>query len=590
MIRKLVRQMLTAQTLSALTVSLCLLIDNIMIGRFLGPQAIAAYGLANPVLLAFAAIGSMLSAGIQVVCSRSIGEGSQEETNRGYSSAVGAALIISAALTLIVLLFHGPLATAMGAGTSGELYDMTSDYMAGFIIGAPATMGALILVPFMQMAGKNGLLVAAVLGMTVADVGLDLINVLVVHGGMFGMGLASSISYYVALIVGGAYFFTKKCVFRFSRKNISRKKIAELFKSGIPSVFNMAASVVTIFIMNRILLGLGGSAAVAAYSVMSTIGNASNCITTGIGGVSLTLSGVFWHEEDITSIKALMRLLARWSVILGIAMGAVLLIFAPAFVGLFLPESGPAQSMAVLGLRLFAAGMIPCCLNNMIKNMYQATERVYLTEWISVLEGAALPVLAAFILSRFLGTTGAWFFFAAGEALALIGIGLMIKKKTGLLPWRDGACLMLPPDAVTAPDDLKEWDLRSLKEVAEASREAGDFCRRHDLSEKTSAHVALCVEEMAANTIQYGFGAKSARRHLSVRILSKKGRTILRFRDDCGAFDPIHYIPGEGKDALGIRLVMATCQEIRYTYSLNLNNLTLEFSDEAAGSAGTGTA
>ena len=61
---------------------------------------------------------------------------------------------------------------------------------------------------------------------------------------------------------------------------------------------------------------------------------------------------------------------------------------------LFLPESGPAQSMAVLGLRLFAAGMIPCCLNNMIKNMYQATQRVYLTEWISVLEGAALPVLA----------------------------------------------------------------------------------------------------------------------------------------------------------------------------------------------------
>ena len=51
MIRKLVRQMLTAQIFSALTVSLCLLIDNIMIGRFLGVQAIAAYGLANPIML-----------------------------------------------------------------------------------------------------------------------------------------------------------------------------------------------------------------------------------------------------------------------------------------------------------------------------------------------------------------------------------------------------------------------------------------------------------------------------------------------------------------------------------------------------------
>ena len=42
MIRKLIRQMLIAQILSALTVSLCLLIDNIMIGRFLGEEALAA--------------------------------------------------------------------------------------------------------------------------------------------------------------------------------------------------------------------------------------------------------------------------------------------------------------------------------------------------------------------------------------------------------------------------------------------------------------------------------------------------------------------------------------------------------------------
>ena len=57
MIRKLVRQMLLAQIFSALTVSLCLLIDNIMIGRFLGVEAIAAYGLANPILLVIGAIG-----------------------------------------------------------------------------------------------------------------------------------------------------------------------------------------------------------------------------------------------------------------------------------------------------------------------------------------------------------------------------------------------------------------------------------------------------------------------------------------------------------------------------------------------------
>ena len=63
MIRKLVRQMLAAQVFSALTVSLCLLIDNVMISRFLGETGMAAYSLANPVLLAIGAIGSLLAAG-----------------------------------------------------------------------------------------------------------------------------------------------------------------------------------------------------------------------------------------------------------------------------------------------------------------------------------------------------------------------------------------------------------------------------------------------------------------------------------------------------------------------------------------------
>ena len=43
-----------------------------------------------------------------------------------------------------------------------------------------------------------------------------------------------------------------------------------------------------LLILNRLLLIRGGSEAVAAYAVISTLGNAANCTTTGIGGVTLT--------------------------------------------------------------------------------------------------------------------------------------------------------------------------------------------------------------------------------------------------------------------------------------------------------------
>ena len=584
MIRKLVKQMLSAQIFSALAVSLCLLVDNIMIGRFLGEQAMAAYSLANPLLLLIGAVGTLLSAGVQVACGKSLGSGSRKETDAGYSSAVSSAAAVSLLFTTVVLLFAPLLARIMGAGRSGGLFDMTSGYLKGFSIGAPGCVGALVLIPFLQMAGRSTLLITAVLTMTAADIALDLLNVLVFHGGMFGMGLASSLSYYAAMAVVGFYFLSERCVFHFSVRLISRRKIMELFRGGIPAGFNMASAVIAVFLLNRILKATGGSNALAAFAAVTTLGNTANCITTGIGGVSLTLSGIFFHEEDRSGLQTVLRLLCRYGVILGLAAAALLELFAPALVSLFIPGTGEAQRMAILGLRLFAGGMIPCCINNALKNAYQATERVFLTVLVSLLEGTVFPVLAAFAFSRFMGTGGAWLYFPAGEALTLLFIAALIICLERKSPWRNGAALLLKQDPGTEPDRL-EMDIHSMQDVTEAAERAGQFCLGHGQSAKVSNHVALCVEEMAANTIQHGFAMDRKHHSLSVRLLQKEEDLVLRFRDDCGSFDPVHYIPKEGENALGIRLVLAFAKEVRYTYALNLNNVCIRIGKE--NSSGT---
>ena len=578
MIRKLVRSMLTAQILSALTVSLCLLIDNVMVSRFLGTKAIAAYGYANPILLVIGALGSMLAAGIQMACSKSLGRGRKEETDAGFSSAVAVTLCISLFFMLVVLLFRGPLARLMGAGYRDlELHRMTKDYMAGFVVGAPGSMGALVLIPFLQIAGQSNLLIAAVLAMTVSDIALDLLNVYVLKWGMFGMGLASSLSYYIAMLFAAYYFLSSRCIFRFSLKAVSRRKIAELFTSGVPTVFNMASSVVMIFAMNQLLKRLGGTAAVAAFTVVTTIGNSVNCITTGIGGVSITLSGVFFHEEDRHALREVFSLLCRYSVVLGLAMGLLLLVASPLLVGIFIARDVPERAMAVLGLRLFGAGLVPCCLNNALKNLYQATGRIVLTELISVFECAVFPVLSAFLMSRFLGISGVWFYFVLGELLALVSIGLYIRCVSKVPPWRGDAALLLSPDFGVAEENLLELNLASMKDVQSAVRQIEGFCSARGLDPRSTNHIALCVEEMASNVIKHGFSFDNKPHHLSVRLLRKPKKWVLRFRDDCTAFDPVHYVPAEGESSLGLRIVRAMAKDIRYTSSLSLNNLIIRF-------------
>ena len=574
MIRKLIRQMLTAQIFSALTVSLCLLIDSIMISRFLGEEALASYSLANPLLLSIGALGTLLAAGVQVVCGKALGRGSQEEANNGYASAVVATAVISLAFTAAAILFRSFLARAMGAGSSGTLFEMTRDYLAGFSVGAPGSMGALVLIPFLQMAGQSNLLIAAVLVMTVTDVALDLLNVLVFSGGMFGMGLASALSYYAAMAVAGIYLLSKRSIFRFSRKGVKTGIIARLFTSGIPAGVNMLASVVLVFAMNRLLKALDGSTALAAHTVIQSIGNTANCVTTGIGGVSLTLCGIFFHEEDRSALRETVRRLCVSGVLLGLGMGLLLLVCAPVFVKVFIPEAGRTQDLAVLGLRLFAAGMIPCCVNNAMKYAWQGTGRAGLTEMISALEGAGFPVLAAFVLSRFMKTGGALLAFAAGELLTLVTIGFLVRKISGKAPWKDGAFLLLKKDFGAKPEETMETGIACMEDVARAAQQAEAFCLRHGQDARVSSHIALCIEEMAGNVIQYGF-QDGKKHHLSVLVLNKPDRWVLRFRDDCRAFDPSRYMPADAEDALGIRLVRGLARDVYYTNSMNLNNLAL---------------
>ncbi len=582
MIRKLTSKMLLAQVLSVLTTSLCMLVDSIVIGRFLGVRAMAAYGLSSPILLIIGGVGTILSAGVQVSCSKSIGKGLIEEANVGYSSAVGSALVISMLFLLFVLAFQSHIPTWMGAGTSGDLFDSTRGYLIGFSIGAPGCITALVLIPFLQMAGQMGLLISAVVAMTVTDVALDLLNALVLHWGLFGMGLASALSYYVALLVAIWYFFSKNGIFRFRFRNVRLSKVAELVKSAIPSVFNIGTGVVLVFLINKILLGLNGSLAVAAYSVMTTIGNASNCISTGVYGVSLTLTGVLYQEEDKTGLKVMLKTLMPRCLIMGLTVGAFLAVAAPALVDLFLTDrTGASRQMAITGLRIYALGLVPCCINNAFKGYLQGSDRIRAIVNYSTAEGLLVPALFAFGLSFPFGTTGVWFYFLAGEVISLLGFSILKWKRARRVSFDMDVFLDYKKGFGVGPDDMLEFNIKTLDEVTAVAETAERFCIEHGQSELTGAHVALCVEEMAANTIIHGFSPKG-KNSLSVRIQDHDDRWIIRFRDDCRAFDPLHYVFKKTDSPVsGIRLMLSIADEVRYTYSMNLNNLMIVINSTA---------
>lgn len=582
MIKRVFKQMVVTQILTAMTVMICMLIDSIMIGKFLGVDAITAYGLATPVLLVFAAFGSMLSAGIQVMCGKTVGSGDREATDGCYSTAMFLTAAVSVLGLAAVLIFTKPLCVLLGAGEASgtnAVFGLTGDYIRGFIIGAPAFMFAQVMVPFMQISGNRTRLIVAVAAMTAGDIVFDILNVFVIRGGTFGMGLASSASYYVAVLIGVAYFFKKDCLFRFRFRLISFKRCAELVKYGVPTVINQISLVLLVFVLNKLLLNVGGNTAVAAYSVVSTVGNLCYCVGGGVASVALTLSSIFYSDDDRPALLALIRTTLFYAVILDAAVTALILAASNVVVKLFLTDAA-AESMAVTGARLFCLSLIPCSVNTALKNYYQGVNRTGFTQVISVIQNFAFTALFAFILSRFMGTNGVWLGFLCGETATLAVIAATVWIRNRRLSFSANAFSLLPRDFGAKEGDYIEMTLDREDGPVAVSQRACEFCLGHGESRRNSNLISLCIEEMTNNIVQHAFSENDKKHSVDVRLVFRKEKRVIRIRDNCASFDPTRYFELHKADDpmshIGIRMVMKMVKSANYYNSLGLNNLTLE--------------
>ena len=106
---------LAAFILLSLSSSVGSMVDGVVIGQFLGVDSIAAFGIINPLMIAFSIIGAVVSAGARNRFTRLLGAGKTEQARNVFSLACILSAGIAAALMVFLLVFSGPVTSALGA-------------------------------------------------------------------------------------------------------------------------------------------------------------------------------------------------------------------------------------------------------------------------------------------------------------------------------------------------------------------------------------------------------------------------------------------------------------------------------------------
>ena len=554
-------------------------IDGIITGKFLGTDAMAAFGLTIPYQRFTTIFPLVLALGMQILCSKALGKGDLRESNGIFSLAVTTALALMIFLTSATFLFTEQFADLLGAGENlGQIRSLTLDYLEAYSLSLPPMALVTVLTPIMQLDSDRPRALISVVVLSVSDIIADLVCVFVFDGGLWSIGLATAVSYCLAAVVLILHFVKPNASFTYLPESMHVKNLREMFLAGMTMILGRGTSVLCVSILTRMAVALAGGIGVAAYAAVANLAVFLEMVPKALGSSTQMIVGILIGERNKTSMVRLTKISLKYSLTVTAILTATIFLASPLIAEMY-TKNAAAYQMTLEGVRWTALSMLPCAVSLVFSYYYLSAGKLRLATVMTILNNIGFVVPFALILTPYLGITGLWMTFP----LRYIALVLLVFAVTCYycrrVTFRLEDYLLLPDDFDVSNDKQLNMTVTNKAEVLGLSERTQNFCETNGIDGRRSMFAGICIEEMAGNIVDYGFD--DGKKHfVDVRVIVNGEQIIIRIRDDCRSFDPkkwaeIHN-PDDSTAHIGIRLVRKIATEFNYVNVLKLNNLIIK--------------
>ena len=379
------------------------LVDKMFIGHIpgVGKQALAGVGVTAPVILAVSAFAALVSMGGAPKASIFMGKGDNEQAEKVMGCCTWMLIILSVALTGIMLIFGKTILQLFGA--SDDTITYATDYMNIYCLGTLFTQLTLGLNAFITAQGKTLISMCNVAAGAVTNIILDAIFINGLGIGVKGAALATVISQGVSTCFVIHYLMKPESKLKLRLKNIrfDKKLLLPCVLLGTsPALMQLTENMVAIS-FNTSLQKYGGDMAVASMSILNSIMQFVMLLLPGLVQGAQPLLSYNFGAKNIHRVKKTFRLL------LVCCVGGSCLIWlvcmtAPAVVaGVFTDDvdliAYTEKSLRVYLAMLFIYGVQVACQYSFVA-LDQAKKAIFLTIWRKII--LLIPLI--FILPRIL--------------------------------------------------------------------------------------------------------------------------------------------------------------------------------------------
>ncbi|WP_339661802.1 MATE family efflux transporter [uncultured Polaribacter sp.] len=427
-IGKLLIKQAVPATIGILVMSLNMIVDTIFVGQWIGVLAIAAITVVLPIVFLISSIGMGIGIGGSSIISRALGANKPEKAFLTFGNQIALTVILAIIFVILGTIFSVPILNLFGA--KGQILPIASEYFSVVIYGVPFLAFAMMGNPVIRAEGKPRFAMYAMMIPAVLNIILDIIFIKYFNWGMWGAGLATSISFASCGLYILYFFLSSKSELKILPKNFTLdfKIVREIIELGGVSIVRQGAISVLMIVLNYSLFTYGGEISISIFGIINRVMMFSLSPVLGVSQGFLPVAGFNIGAEKNDRVKETIKKSIWFGSILGTIIFIGIVIFKEEIIWIF---TNDATLLAKTPNAMFIVFLVtPIVTMQLIGSAYfQAAGKALPALFLTLLKQGIFLIPLAYILPKFYGIDGVWWSFPIADTLSTIITVWILKRE-----------------------------------------------------------------------------------------------------------------------------------------------------------------
>ena len=404
-------------------------VDGVFVSNCVGSDAFAAVNLIMPIIMILGSVGFMIGTGGSAIVSKTLGEGKKEKANEYFSMLVYLCVVSGVILSVIGIIFTGPIAVLLGAKGSIAKDCVTYGRTVFFMLTGLFLQNAFQSFLVVAEKPKLGLFVTLLAGFT--NMFLDFLFVYVLRFGVFGVALATGISQFVGSVIPIIYFAGgKNNVLKLTKCRFNKDIIIKTCINGSSEmVTNMSMSLVNI-LYNMQLMKYIGTNGVVAYGIIMYVGFIFVGTYMGYAVGSAPVISYHYGAGNKDELKNLLKRSLTIIIVSSVVMTLIAEIIAGYLAGIFVSYDNNLLELTTEAIRIYAVSYLISGVNIFASSFFTALNNGVVSAVISFMRMFVFQIVMILLLPVVLGISGIWTAVIAAEVLSVvISVMFLVKNR-----------------------------------------------------------------------------------------------------------------------------------------------------------------